>query len=107
MKYILAAVVGLSLMASSAFAQLISINVGTPVYVAQPVYVVPAPVVYYVSVAPAPVYVAAPPVYYASPVVYAPSPVVYAPPLVSFGFFGRYGGHYHHQHHHHGGFRHR
>jgi CubicO group peptidase (beta-lactamase class C family) len=67
-----------------------------------------APVVQYVPVAPAPVYVAAPaPVYYAPPVVYAPPPVVYAPPIVSFGFgFGRpyYGGHYHHHHH---GFRRR
>ena len=106
MKKFLGAVFILMLMTSPAFAQLISINVGTPVYVAQPVYVVPAPVVHYVSVAPAPVYVAAPPVYYASPVVYAPSPVVYAPPIVSFNFgFGRpyYGGQYHHHH----GFRHR
>jgi hypothetical protein len=105
-KYILAAVVGLSLVTSSAFAQRISINVGTPVYVASPVYVVPAPVVHYVSVAPAPVYVAAPVHYALPPVMYAPPPVVYAPPIVSFNFgFGRpyYGGQYHHHH----GFRHR
>lgn len=93
-----AAVLGLSLVPSSALADGFSLFIGggAPVY---------SPPVYYSP----PAYYPAAPVYYPAAPVYYPAAPVYGGPSFSFGysrgFRGHRGGHHGHHHHHHHGHR--